>query len=91
MKKFLFPVVLVLVGTGSALATNVAKKSNKALVPAYRIVSVGGGQFQCQNAEQQCSDVNNGIVCKWEVDGTTDLHNEGSGTMCGSELFEIPN
>ncbi len=91
MKKFLIPVVLILVGTGSALATNVAKKTSKALVPAYRIVSVAGGQFQCQNADQQCSDVNNGIVCKWEVDGTTDLHNEGSGTMCGSELFEIPN
>ncbi|EFK35734.1 MULTISPECIES: hypothetical protein [Chryseobacterium] len=90
MKKILFPVILVALGTGSAFATMVAKKSTRALEPAYRIVSLGGGQFQCEDADQECSNIVSGDVCEWALDTSVELHRIGSGTMCGTPLYKIP-
>lgn len=90
MKKILFPVVLVLLGTGSAFATKVANESNKAVVKGYRIVAIGGGQFECQNTQQDCSTVNNGNVCLWADDSSVELHSAASETMYGDNLYELP-
>ncbi|WP_312304001.1 DUF6520 family protein [Chryseobacterium sp.] len=89
MRKFIFPVALVLLGTGSAFATKVAKENKKAIAPGYRVVNLGGGQFSCVNAEKDCSDVNQGPICTWAVDGTTPLQSLVSPTMCGITLHEI--
>ncbi|REC60144.1 hypothetical protein DRF65_22605 [Chryseobacterium pennae] len=89
MRKFIFPVALVLLGTGSAFATKVAKENKKAIVQGYRVVNLGGGQFSCVNAEKDCSDVNQGPVCTWSVDGSTPLQSLVSPTMCGITLHEI--
>lgn len=91
MKKVLFPVILVVLGTESAFATMMVKKSTKAVIPAYIRVSDGGGQFHCEAADQQCSDVAEGPFCIWEQDNSTELYNIDTGTMCGSKLYELPN
>lgn len=90
MKKILFPVLLVALGTGSAFATMSVKQSTNALESAYVIVDEGGGQFRCEDADQECSDVALGPFCIWEQDNTTELRSVGSGTMCGNKLHQIP-
>lgn len=88
MRKFIFPVALVLLGTGSAFATKVAKENKKAIVPGYRVVNLGGGQFSCEDAGKDCSNVNEGPICTW-TDGVTQLKTQVSPTMCGITLHEI--
>lgn len=90
MKKFLFPVVLVALGTGSAFATKVVKKSSQSLEAAYVRIDEGGGQFRCEDAAQDCSTVSLGPFCIWEQDNTTELRSVGSDTMCGNKLHQIP-
>ncbi|WP_262152710.1 DUF6520 family protein [Chryseobacterium foetidum] len=91
MKKILFPVVLIVLGTGSAFATMMAKENKKAIVKGYRIVDVGGGQFECQNTLQDCSNIAIGAFCQWTADPNVELHNAGaSETMCGDNLYELP-
>lgn len=89
MKKFIFPVALILFGTGSAFATKVVNENTKAIKKGYRVVNLGGGQFSCLNTGKDCSDINAGPVCTWSVDGTTPLQNLVSPTMCGATLHEI--
>jgi hypothetical protein len=45
MKKILFPALLVVLGTGTAFATKMAKQTNKAIVPGYVMVPDGNGNF----------------------------------------------
>ncbi|AZA47067.1 hypothetical protein EG346_02130 [Chryseobacterium carnipullorum] len=90
MKKFIFPVALVLLGTGSAFATKVAKENKKAIVAGYRLVNNGNGTFSCLNAEKDCSDENVGPVCTWTSDPSVQLRELVSPTMCGTLLHEIP-
>lgn len=90
MKKILFPVILVALGTGSAFATMLAKKSTQDLASGYRIVNFGGGQFQCEDADQECSTIVSGDACEWSVDTSVELHRIGSDTMCGTPLYKIP-
>jgi len=88
MKKFLFPVAVILMGTGAAFATNHAEvNGKKASVDAYRIDNVTG---ECADAEQQCSDFA-GPPCVWTGDNTSHLVEKISDnpTMCGNELFRI--
>ncbi|MCT2561822.1 DUF6520 family protein [Chryseobacterium herbae] len=85
MKKFIFPVAVILMGAGAAFATKVTT-SNRAFVTAYRIDAVSG---QCIDAKQECS-TQTGETCFWSADNVTPLH-ELSGTMCGEELFKPIN
>ncbi|MBD8084646.1 hypothetical protein [Chryseobacterium caseinilyticum] len=90
MKKFIFPVVLVLIGTGSAYATKAVKENKKAIEAGYRLVNHGGGQFECVDAEKECTTVANANVCTWTGPGSAQLRAVGSETMCGDLLYEIP-
>lgn len=89
MKKFIFPVAMILLGTGSAFATKVVNEKTKANVPGYRVVNLGSGQFSCVDAGKKCSDINTGPICTWSIDGTTPLQSLVSPTMCGTTLHEI--
>ncbi|OCK51214.1 hypothetical protein BA768_17370 [Chryseobacterium sp. CBo1] len=89
MKKLIFPVVLVLMGTGSAFATKMVKESKQAIEAGYRLVNHGEGQFECINADQDCSNVASGKVCTWSADPSVQLRAVGSETMCGELLYEI--
>ncbi|MBW8523820.1 hypothetical protein K0U91_01095 [Chryseobacterium chendengshani] len=89
MRKFIFPVVLVLMGTGSAFATKVVKESKQAIESGYRLVNHGEGQFECINTGKDCSTVAGGPVCTWSVDNTVQLRAAASETMCGELLYEI--
>jgi hypothetical protein len=85
MKKFIFPVAVILMGAGAAFATK-ATTSKNAIVDAYRIDAVTG---QCIEAQQQCS-TEQGATCTWTGDGVTPLHDAPlSSTMCGEELFKV--
>ncbi|MBT2559833.1 hypothetical protein J7E50_18080 [Pedobacter sp. ISL-68] len=85
MKKFIFPVAVILMGAGAAFATK-AGTSKNVLIDAYRIDAVSG---KCINAEQQCSTLGN-ETCTWTADSVTPLHEEPiSSTMCGEELFKV--
>ncbi|ANF50316.1 hypothetical protein A0O34_07215 [Chryseobacterium glaciei] len=88
MRKFFLPAVIVLIGAGTAFASHLAKNNSKAIVAGYRIVSLGGGQFSCENADKDCSDVETGPICTWS-DGLTSLKQFDTPTMCGETLHEI--
>jgi len=86
MKNLIFPAVLLLIGTGSALATKTAEKQKAAIVPGYHINAQTG---LCEITEQDCNT--QGVdVCIWSEDGVTQLRDEPvSPTMCGSPLFKV--
>ena len=87
MKKFMIPVVLVLMGTGAAFATKANSNSTKSLVNGYRIDIESG---ECFSTGQQCETV--GIEpCQWIADPNVHLVDEISAnpTMCGQELFKV--
>lgn len=89
MKKFIFPVVLVLIGSGSAFATKAVKESRQAIESGYRLVNQGEGQFECVNADKDCSTIATNSVCTWSADPSVQLRAVGSETMCGELLYEI--
>lgn len=86
MKNLIFPAVLLLIGTGSALATKTAEKQKAAIVSGYRINAQTG---LCEITEQDCNT--QGVdVCVWSEDGTTQLRDAPiSPTMCGAPLFKV--
>lgn len=88
MKKILFPALLVVLGTGTALATNMASQTDKAIVPGYVMVPDGNGNFTCDAAGKNCSDIPTGPFCKLS-DGTQ-LQEKISETFCDNALREIP-
>jgi hypothetical protein len=84
MKKFIFPVAVVLMAAGAAFATKVTT-SKTAIVSGYRVDAVSG---QCIK-ENKCSTIP-GETCVWSADNATPLH-QLSDTMCGEELFKPAN
>lgn len=86
MKKILMPALIVAMGAGAAFATNVANKSSK-VIPTYRIDAVSN---QCIEVQQFCS--NDGeIMCTWDGDGSSQLHQfKLSETTCSSPLTRTP-
>ena len=90
MRKFIIPAILVSLGTGAAFAGNANARKAKALKAGYRIVNVGPNQTACVNARQNCDDVESPNICKWSGDGTTNLHQFDTPTMCGELLYKIP-
>ncbi|MCD0477808.1 DUF6520 family protein [Chryseobacterium sp. LC2016-29] len=88
MKKILFPALLVVLGTGTAFATKMANKTEKATVPGYRMVQDENGDFACVAAGKNCSDIPTGPICQL-ADGTQ-LQEQISETFCDNLLREIP-
>lgn len=86
MKKLIFPIALLVIGGGSAFATQSANADEKVIVPAYRMDPESG---LCILANQDCS-TSGGPICRWSVDGVTPLHDAPtSATECGNELFKL--
>ena len=86
MKKLIFPIALMVVGAGSAFATQTANAKEKTVVPAYRIDPDSG---LCEVTGQNCNNVGT-ILCRWSGDGVTPLHDAPiSPTECGMNLFKL--
>lgn len=85
MKKFIFPALVILLGTGAAFATGKANKSKNLIVKGYHFDNVEG---LCIKTEQDCSTVYSNDLCTWGVDGPS-LREEGS-TVCENPLYMIP-
>lgn len=75
-------------GTGSAFATKMVKESNQAIEAGYPLVN-NESQFECVNADKDCSTVATANVCTWSADHSVQLRAVGSETMCGELLYEI--
>lgn len=88
MKKILFPALLVVLGTGTAFATKMANQTNKAIVPGYVMIPDGNGNFTCEQAGKNCSDIPTGPIC--ELSDGTQLKEQVSETFCDNVLREIP-
>lgn len=87
MKKLLIPVAVVLLGTGGAFATKIAKDS-RVEVTGYRFGNVG--EAPCVVTPQRCETMNTGNLCTWtdENNISHDLK-QLSGSACGVDLYEI--
>lgn len=84
MKKLIFPVAVLLLGTGAAFASKM-NNGKRILVDAYHIDAASG---RCITDRQQCSTTP-GDPCTWSEDSTVPLFNAPvSPTMCGDELFK---
>lgn len=82
MKKILFPALIVAMGAGAAFASNMASKTAK-VIPTYRI----DANNKCVQVQQDCN-ATTGFLCKWDVDGTSQLHQfMDSETQCSDELY----
>ncbi|GEN71222.1 DUF6520 family protein [Chryseobacterium lathyri] len=87
MKKLLMPAIILGLGAGVAFAGNLNSSAKKALVDAYRF---DNAQNLCVKVEnQQCSDIQSAEVCTWAENSSVTLHEQGE-TMCGDELYKIP-
>lgn len=82
MKKILLPALIVAMGAGAAYATNIASKTAK-VIPTYRI----DANHKCVQVQQDCN-ATTGFVCKWAVDGSSQLYQfMDSETECSQELY----
>jgi len=86
-KKLIFPAAVLLLGAGSAFATNLNKTSGKALKDGY--VYRPGETVECQNVHISCSDVGENI-CTANVGMGSEQLFDFNGTDCPNNLFEIP-
>lgn len=87
IRKFIFPVALVVLSAGSAFATNLSKTSNKAVKDGY--VFRPGEPVECQNTHISCED--SGVdICTANVGMGTETLYDLSGSICPDNLFEIP-
>ncbi|SHK85078.1 DUF6520 family protein [Chryseobacterium polytrichastri] len=86
MKNLIIPAILLIIGTGSALATKTADNKKAVLVSGYHINQQTG---LCEITDQKCNTV--GVdLCFWSEDGSTQLRNQPiSPTMCGTPLFKV--
>lgn len=86
MNNLIIPVVLSLIGAGSALAPKAAESNKAAIVSGYHINVQTG---LCEVVEQDCNTIGQD-VCVWSEDGTTALRDQPiSPTMCGNPLFKV--
>ncbi len=85
MKKLILPVVLVVAGTGAALATQAEQRKEQSIVPGYHLVNVGPNETICQVTDKDCS-TEGFLICTW-TDSSV-LRDIGNGTMCGDPLYE---
>lgn len=86
MRKIALPLAILLIGAGSAYATNVASQSAKAEIPGWKI-DPANPAAPCVMTEQQCTTDNTGVVCTVsDASGVQNLYQTG----CEQELFRIP-
>lgn len=84
MKKFLLPVVLVLVSTGTAIVTQSFKSSEGPTAPGYRIDKSDPNNHVCVSTSVQCSTIPSPFKCQ---DAAMNNLWELVGTSCPNELF----
>ncbi len=86
MKNLFFSAFIVLLSTGAAFATKKANNSERAIVPGYHFDNAQG---LCNSTGEDCSTVFSDDVCTWSADGSI-LREFDSPTMCGNQLYKIP-
>lgn len=84
----ILPVVVVLLGTGSAFATKVMHRTNT-IVPGYRLITNSNNELVCEDAGKECKLENDGPICTWSADPSVELKTFISPTMCGITLHEV--
>ncbi|SDQ99545.1 hypothetical protein SAMN05421664_3032 [Chryseobacterium soldanellicola] len=86
VRKIALPLAILLIGAGSAYATNVASESKAIEVFGYKYDPANPEQ-PCEMTSQRCETINTGLSCTVsDPSGVHNLFNEG----CESELFRIP-
>lgn len=88
LRKFILPAAVVILGAGSAFATNVNKNAHKAVKDGY--VFRPGESEECQNTHISCSDILSPNICTANVGMGTEQLFDFNGTGCPSNLFEVP-
>ena len=86
LKQLIFPVAVLLLGTGAALATNASKKADSALEIGYRFDN--SATIKCIATQVSCSPVGNEL-CTWQQ-GTV-IHNLRrfvNNTSCPMPLYK---
>ncbi|MFA7615510.1 MAG: DUF6520 family protein [Moheibacter sp.] len=82
IKNFVFPVVIALIGTGAALATNISQDSDAVLEKGYRYDTV---TKKCIVTTVNCSHLPN-PTCTWTDGSPLYRFNPSQQTMCGIQL-----
>jgi len=88
IKNFIFPVVIALIGTGAALATNTANDAENLLETGY-YYSSSATMIKCISTPMTC-EVSGGVVCTWKDPATNITHNllrKVNDTSCGLTLY----
>lgn len=86
MRKIALPLVILLIGAGSAYATNVASETKAAEIVGWKY-NPENPSVPCAETTQLCTTVNTGMTCTVsDFSGVHNLFEEG----CETELFRIP-
>lgn len=84
LKTSLLPVALLLIGAGSAYATNVSKDAKK--VPLQGYVIRDDQPQPCQDANIRCEDQGS-VICTVNLGMGLETVYEKVGTSCGNNLY----
>lgn len=84
LKTSLLPVALLLIGAGSAYATNVSKDAKKAQIQGHVIRD--DEPQPCQDAFTQCEDQGL-VICTVNLGMGSEPVYEKVGTSCGNNLY----
>lgn len=88
IRQIVLPLAILLIGAGSAYATNVVSETSKKVdIPGWKI-DLANPQSPCVMTEVQCTTDNSGLPCEIsEPSGDQQLYQTG----CETELFRIPD
>lgn len=89
-KQILFPIIILLIGIGTAFATNASKKTESMLETGYRF-DPSATTVKCIATTVKCNDSGN-LMCTW-ADANNVSHNlmkYVNDTTCGIMLYRIP-
>ncbi|WP_346985983.1 DUF6520 family protein [Chryseobacterium sp. POE27] len=86
MRKIALPFAILLIGAGSAYATNAASATKAVEVLGYKFNPENPEQ-PCEMTTERCETINTGISC--QVSDASGVHNLYD-SACESELFRIP-
>lgn len=86
LKQFIFPIAIVLIGTGAAFATNMAKQSESMLEPGYRF-DPSAPVVKCIVTPVNCEPMG-AAICTWTDANNVEhnLHRYVNDTTCGITL-----
>lgn len=88
MKKFILPAAVIMIGAGSAFASNATQKKADAALLGFRY-DPSAPVVKCIETPVDCT-TQFGELCTWD-DGATvhQLYQEVNSTMCGVPLYKI--